>query len=151
MRTTWPVVSRLGADPSRICLEIIKPERCPDREMLEEMVAEHRKRRALVALDDLSGGPDSLACLELLRPDIAKIDTALTAGIQHSPARRNLVKALVECAHEFGARSSPRASSASTSSARCPSSGRPRPGLLLRAADRAPDGRRHPPRAPQRP
>ena len=104
MRTTWPVVGRLGADPSRICLEIIKPERCADREMLVEMVGEHRKRGALVALDDLSGGPDSLACLELLRPDIAKIDTALTAGIQHSPARRNLVKALVECAHEFGAK-----------------------------------------------
>ena len=104
MRTTWPVVGRLGADPSRICLELIKPERCPDRELLAAMVAEHRKRGALVALDDLSGGPDSLACLELLKPDIAKIDTALTAGIQHSVARRALVKALVDCAHELGAR-----------------------------------------------
>src|SRR3954469_4687387 len=102
MRTTWPIVGRLGADPSRICLEIIKPERCPDRELLQEMVAEPRKRGALVALDDLSGGPDSLACLELLRPDVAKIDTALTSGIQHSPARRALVKALVDCAHELG-------------------------------------------------
>ena len=87
MRTTWPVVGRLGADPSRICIEIIRPERCPDRELLHEMVQGHRKHGALVALDDLSGGTDSLACLELLRPDIAKIDTALTAGIQHSPAR----------------------------------------------------------------
>jgi len=104
MRTTWPVVGRLGADPSRICLELIKPERCPDRALLHDMVAEHRKRGAQVALDDLSGGPDSLACLELLRPDIAKIDTALTAGIQHSPARRALVKALVDCAHELGAK-----------------------------------------------
>ena len=103
MRTTWPAVGRLGADPSKICLEIIKPERCPDRDMLTEMVAQHRTRGALVALDDLSGGPQSLACLELLRPDVAKIDTALTAGIQHSSARRNLVKALVDCAHELGA------------------------------------------------
>ena len=68
------------------------------------MVNEHRKRGALIALDDLSGGPDSLACLELLKPDIAKIDTALTAGIQHSVGRRALVKALVDCAHELGAR-----------------------------------------------
>ena len=104
LRTMWPIVGRLGADPSRICLEIIKPERCPDRDLLHDMVAAHRKRGAKIALDDLTGGPDSLACLELLRPDIAKIDTALTAGIQHSGARRALVKALVDCAHELGAR-----------------------------------------------
>jgi EAL domain-containing protein (putative c-di-GMP-specific phosphodiesterase class I) len=104
MRTTWPVVGRLGADPSRICIEIIRPERCADRDLLHEMVQGHRQRGALVALDDLSGGTDSLACLELLRPDIAKIDNALTAGIQHSPARLRLVQALVDCAHELGAK-----------------------------------------------
>jgi EAL domain-containing protein (putative c-di-GMP-specific phosphodiesterase class I) len=104
MRTTWPVVGRLGADPSRICIEIIRPERCADRELLHEMVLGHRQRGALVSLDDLSGGTDSLACLELLRPDIAKIDNALTAGIQHSPARLRLVQALVDCAHELGAK-----------------------------------------------
>jgi EAL domain-containing protein (putative c-di-GMP-specific phosphodiesterase class I) len=102
MRTTWPVVGRLGADPSRICLEIVRPERCPDRELLREMVDAHRRRGALLALDDLSGGSESLLYLEELRPDIGKIDRALTAGIQHSEARRRLVAALVECAHEQG-------------------------------------------------
>src|ERR671932_39179 len=38
LRTTWPVVGRLGADPSRICLEITRPERCPDRDLLRAMV-----------------------------------------------------------------------------------------------------------------
>jgi EAL domain-containing protein (putative c-di-GMP-specific phosphodiesterase class I) len=104
LRTTWPVVGRLGADPSRICLEITKPERCADRELLQQIAAAHRKRGALVALDDLSGGTDSLGCLEALRPDVAKIDQALTAGIQHSPARLRLVAALVDCAHELGAK-----------------------------------------------
>src|SRR5919205_2308894 len=61
MRTTWPVVGRLGADPSRICLEIVKPERSPDRDLLP-------------------------------------------AGIQHSPARRALVQAVVAVAHELGAK-----------------------------------------------
>jgi EAL domain-containing protein (putative c-di-GMP-specific phosphodiesterase class I) len=102
LRTTWPVVGRLGADPSRICLELIKPERCADRDMLSELVVAHRKRGALVALDDMSGGAESLQYLELLRPDVVKIDNALTAGIQHSPGRRRLVAALVECAHEQG-------------------------------------------------
>jgi EAL domain-containing protein (putative c-di-GMP-specific phosphodiesterase class I) len=104
VRTTWPVAARLGADPERICLEFVKPERCPDRELLRDIVEAHRKRGALVALDDLSGGTESLQCLELLRPNVAKIDTALTAGIQHSAARRRLVAALVDCAHELGCR-----------------------------------------------
>jgi EAL domain-containing protein (putative c-di-GMP-specific phosphodiesterase class I) len=104
MRTTWPVVSRLNADPSRICLEIVRPERCPDRELLEKLVHAHRKRGALIALDDLSGGPDSLSYLEALKPDFAKIDNKLTAGIQYSAGRRSLVAALVTCAHECGAR-----------------------------------------------
>jgi EAL domain-containing protein (putative c-di-GMP-specific phosphodiesterase class I) len=98
------VVSRLNADPSRICLEIVRPERCPDRDMLEELVGAHRKRGALIALDDLSGGTDSLLYLELLKPDFAKIDNKLTAGIQYSAGRRQLVAALVECAHECKAR-----------------------------------------------
>jgi EAL domain-containing protein (putative c-di-GMP-specific phosphodiesterase class I) len=102
LRTTWPVVGRLGADPSLICLELVKPERCPDRDLLAEMVGAHRKRGALLALDDLSGGTESLQSLEALRPDVGKIDQALTAGIQHSAARRRLVAALVECAHELG-------------------------------------------------
>ena len=104
MRTTWPLAGRLGADPSRICLELVRPERCPDRDMLEDLVAAHRKRGALIALDDLSGGSTSLTFLELLKPDFAKIDNKLTAGIQYSEGRRRLVAALVECAHECGAR-----------------------------------------------
>src|SRR4029453_7282708 len=31
LRTTWPAVGRLGADPSRICLELVKPERRADQ------------------------------------------------------------------------------------------------------------------------
>jgi EAL domain-containing protein (putative c-di-GMP-specific phosphodiesterase class I) len=104
LRTTWPLASRLGADPSRICLELVRPERCPDRDLLEELVAAHRKRGAQIALDDLSGGTDSLTYLELLKPDYAKIDNKLTAGIQYSEGRRRLVAALVECAHECKAR-----------------------------------------------
>jgi EAL domain-containing protein (putative c-di-GMP-specific phosphodiesterase class I) len=104
LRTTWPVVLRLGADPARICLELIRPERSPDRELLKELVNAHRERGALVALDNLSGGADSLALMADLRPDIGKIDRAMTAGIQHSPARRSLVAALVEFAHEQGCR-----------------------------------------------
>ena len=104
VRTTWPAVDRMHADPSKICIELIRPERCPDRELLADLVDAHRKRGALIALDDLSGGADALFCLELLRPDIAKIDNALTSGIQDSARPAQLVAALVELAHEQGAK-----------------------------------------------
>ena len=104
VRTTWPVVARMNADPSRICIELVRPERCADRELLAEVVEAHRKRGAQIALDDLSCGTEALLCLDLLRPDVAKIDMTLTSGIQHSEARRKLVAALVELAHEQGAK-----------------------------------------------
>jgi EAL domain-containing protein (putative c-di-GMP-specific phosphodiesterase class I) len=104
VRTTWPVVARMNADPSNICIEVVRPERCADRDLLGEMVEAHRKRGAQIALDDLSCGTDALLCLELLRPDVAKIDNALTQGIQHSEGRRKLIAALVELAHEQGAK-----------------------------------------------
>ena len=103
LRTTWPVIERMQGDPASVCLELVRPERSNDREMLEQLVAAHRKRGALIALDDVSGGTDSLDYLELLKPDFAKIDMKLTTGIEGSAGRRRLVVALVECAHEYGA------------------------------------------------
>ena len=104
LRTTWPVVGRLSADPSRICLELVRPERCPDRDMLEDLVAAHRKRGALIALDDLSGGTTRSRTSRCCKPDFAKIDDGADRGIQFSAGRRRLVAALVECAHECKAR-----------------------------------------------
>jgi EAL domain-containing protein (putative c-di-GMP-specific phosphodiesterase class I) len=100
VRTTWPIMDRIGADPARLCLELVKAERSTDHQLLRDIVDAHRERGAAVALDDLSGGGESLICLELLRPDVAKIDRVLTSGIESSAGRRALVAALVELAHE---------------------------------------------------
>ncbi|HZH25156.1 MAG TPA: EAL domain-containing protein [Solirubrobacteraceae bacterium] len=104
LRTTWPVMERLRFVPARLCLELVRPERYPDRRLLAELVAAHRERGALIALDDVSGGTDSLDLLELLKPDFAKLNMKMIKGIESSAGRRRLVAALVECAHEGGAR-----------------------------------------------
>jgi EAL domain-containing protein (putative c-di-GMP-specific phosphodiesterase class I) len=104
LRTTWPVIERIQGDPASVCLELVRPEGCADRALLGELVAAHRERGALIALDDVSGGTDSLDYLELLKPDFAKLDMKLTAGIEASTGRGRLVGALVECAKEYGAR-----------------------------------------------
>jgi EAL domain-containing protein (putative c-di-GMP-specific phosphodiesterase class I) len=102
VRQTWPAVERAGAGPGRVCLELVSPERVPDRRLLEQIVTVHRSHGALIALDDLSGGADALRVLEVVRPDFAKLDRALTADIGASLARRRLVAALVEYAQEQG-------------------------------------------------
>ena len=143
VRTTWPVVARMNADPSHICIEVVRPERCADRDLLAEMVEAHRKRGAQIALDDLSCGTDALLCLELLRPDIAKIDIALTQGIQHSEGRRKLDRRAGRAGARAGGegrRRGDRARRRVRDDARARR--RPRAGLLLRPADRASDGRR---------
>jgi EAL domain-containing protein (putative c-di-GMP-specific phosphodiesterase class I) len=104
IQATWPLLERAGGRPDQLCLEIVGPDRFPDRGALAALTAAHRERGALIALDDLSGGADSLECLEMVRPDIAKLDTAFVNRLEHSAAQRRLVAALVECAHEQGAK-----------------------------------------------
>jgi EAL domain-containing protein (putative c-di-GMP-specific phosphodiesterase class I) len=104
LRTTWPAVERVGAAPSAVCLELGHAERVADRELLVDLATAHRERGALIALDDLSGGPQSLAALEALRPDVAKLDLGLTKGIELSASRRRLLGALADCAHDLGAK-----------------------------------------------
>ena len=104
VRQTWPLVESSDVAPGRVCLELVSPERVTDRRLLERLVVAHRERGALIALDDLSGGADSLRCLELVRPHIAKLDRVVTAGIEDSRAKRRLVAALVEYAQELGCR-----------------------------------------------
>jgi EAL domain-containing protein (putative c-di-GMP-specific phosphodiesterase class I) len=104
VRATFNVVERLEMDASRLCFEFVHAERCPDQELLVDLVNAFRERGALLCLDDLYGGSDSLTCLELLQPDLVKLDVGVTAHIQGSNGRRQLVAALVEVAHEQGCR-----------------------------------------------
>ncbi len=103
LTSIWPTVSR-SAGRGRICLELVSADTASDLGRLTALASAHRERGALIALDDLSGGPASLACLEAVRPDFAKLDVALISGIHRSPARRRHAGALVDLAHEVGAR-----------------------------------------------
>jgi EAL domain-containing protein (putative c-di-GMP-specific phosphodiesterase class I) len=102
VRQTWPLVEAAGAGPHRVSLELVGPERVLDPGLLQRIAAVHRDHGALISLDDLSGGADALRCLELVRPDFAKIDRALISGIDDSPGHRRLVAGLVEYAQELG-------------------------------------------------
>jgi EAL domain-containing protein (putative c-di-GMP-specific phosphodiesterase class I) len=101
LRTVWPIVERCEMPPERVGLELTRPERYPDPGLLKDLVEAHREKGAVICVDNLCGGGDSLAVVEVLQPDVAKLDRALCKGIESSAGRRRLVGALVEVAHEL--------------------------------------------------
>jgi EAL domain-containing protein (putative c-di-GMP-specific phosphodiesterase class I) len=103
LRTTWAAARRVGADLQRVCFEVVEAEAFPDLDLLRAVLARCRERGARVALDDLGAGDSSLACLDALRPDVIKLDRGLVGGIDADRARRRMVEALVDHAHELGA------------------------------------------------
>ncbi len=105
LRAVWPQVESAGdSDGARVGLELMNAEDYEDVELLRELVAAHREKGATISLDDISVGTDGLGLLEALRPDVAKLSQHLCKGIGTSPARRHLVGALVDVAHELGIR-----------------------------------------------
>jgi EAL domain-containing protein (putative c-di-GMP-specific phosphodiesterase class I) len=106
LRAVWPQVERAGGmeGDGRIGIELMGAERHEDTAFLADLVAAHRERGAVISLDDLTVGTDALGVLEALRPEVAKLSLGLCKGIETSPARRHLVGALVEVAHELGVR-----------------------------------------------
>jgi EAL domain-containing protein (putative c-di-GMP-specific phosphodiesterase class I) len=98
LRSTWPVIERLGTEPSRVCLEFINAEACADRELLAALVESHRERGALIALDNVKGGVDSLNAIDLLNPDVVKLDFSLIIGLADSPGRQRIAGAICSVA-----------------------------------------------------
>jgi EAL domain-containing protein (putative c-di-GMP-specific phosphodiesterase class I) len=104
LRSVWPIVDVAGRPGQRIGLELMGAERYPDLRLLEDLVAANRERGAIISLDGLSAGSEALRVVEALRPEVAKLSMHLSKSLEHSPARRHLVGALVEVAHELDCR-----------------------------------------------
>nr|PZN37332.1 MAG: EAL domain-containing protein [Bacillota bacterium] len=63
----------------------------------------YRAAGGRVALDDLGAGDSGLQALLAIRPDMVKLDRALTAGMDRGGWRLALVEGLVAAAHRVGA------------------------------------------------
>ncbi len=102
LRTTFAVARRLGSSLDRIVFEVVESEQYPDLGFLRRILDRYRAEGARVALDDLGAGYASLNHLRILRPDVVKLDRELLHGIATDDARRRLVAALVDYAHDLG-------------------------------------------------
>ncbi len=99
-----PETGRLlqAAPPSRLVIEMTEAAMTLDHATVNQVLQPLRQAGARLAVDDAGTGNTSLRQLLLLHPDIIKIDTSVTSGIQHGRARRALAGALVSFAREIG-------------------------------------------------
>jgi EAL domain-containing protein (putative c-di-GMP-specific phosphodiesterase class I) len=92
-----------GFPASRIVLELTEHDKVGDYGELDEALRPLRERGVRIALDDTGAGYAGLQHILRLRPDLLKLDIALTRGIDTDAAKRSLAAALVGFAHEIGA------------------------------------------------
>jgi EAL domain-containing protein (putative c-di-GMP-specific phosphodiesterase class I) len=95
------ILDALPAD--RILLELTEHTQVADYGVLSERLAGFLSRGGRVAVDDAGVGYAGLHHILSLRPDVIKLDIALTKGIDTDPARRSLASALVRFGSEIDA------------------------------------------------
>jgi EAL domain-containing protein (putative c-di-GMP-specific phosphodiesterase class I) len=91
-----------AADAERLLLEITEHEQIHDATTVIRHLDHLRRLGVRVAADDVGAGYAGLERLVRLRPEVIKLDCALTRGIDADPARRAVAAALVQVAEDIG-------------------------------------------------
>ncbi len=94
----------IGMPAERIVLEITEHAHVEDYEGLLRALEPLRSRGVRLAVDDAGAGFSSLQHILQLRPDVIKLDMALTRHINLDPARKALASALVAFARNTSSR-----------------------------------------------
>ncbi len=94
-------LARTGANPNRLVFEITETALVSDERTAREFVAELHALGCEVALDDFGTGYGSLTYLKQLPIDYLKIDIEFVRDLEHDPASRSVVQAIVNLAAGF--------------------------------------------------
>jgi EAL domain-containing protein (putative c-di-GMP-specific phosphodiesterase class I)/DNA-binding NarL/FixJ family response regulator len=92
-----------GIPLNRISLEITEHHAVDDYATLSAVTGELRAKGALLAIDDAGAGYASLRHILKLRPDVIKLDIALTRDVDTDPIKRALAASLETFAQDIGA------------------------------------------------
>ncbi len=98
------VVRNSGIEPERLQLEITETARVEDVDLACTVLATLQSMGVQIALDDYGTGQASLVYLRLFTPDMLKIDRSFVGELESKPEDRVLVSALIQLAHNLGAR-----------------------------------------------
>ncbi len=86
-----------------VVIELTEHTRIADYDVLTAAIRPLRDAGLRIAVDDTGAGYAGFESLLRLRPDILKLDTSLTRGIDADPIRRSLAAALVTFADQISA------------------------------------------------
>lgn len=92
-------IAARGIDPRRIVIEITECVMVDDPDLAARRIAELQAAGFSTALDDFGTGYSSLGTLRRMAFDILKIDRSFVSGCAPSPARQELLAALILLAH----------------------------------------------------
>ncbi len=91
-----------GIEPQNIVIEL-NESKVNDIYNLLMFVDYYRNNNFLIALDNVSSGPDTLDRIMLVNPDIIKIDRAIISNIGTNKYSQEILKGIISTAKEIGA------------------------------------------------
>lgn len=90
-----------GVETTKLVLEVTEHQQVTDFAVLSDALA-RLKGKVRIAIDDVGTGYSGLRHIVDLKPDMLKMDMALTRDIHKDPARRALTGALVQLSRDIG-------------------------------------------------
>ena len=102
IRATLDAAARTGFDPKRLTFEIVETEMISDTPHLLNIMAEYRQQGFKIALDDFGTGYSGLARLAELKPDIVKLDRALTRDCDKDRIRLAIIASMIALGAKIG-------------------------------------------------
>lgn len=93
-----------GLPPNRVVLEITEHDAVEDYASLADILADIRRDGVRLAVGDAGAGYASFRHILQLKPDLIKLDMALTRDIDTDISRRSLAISLVRFAREIGSK-----------------------------------------------
>lgn len=85
----------LGADGSRLILEVTEHHKIPHQNKLQKTLAHLRGNGIRIAIDDAGSGYSGLERILFLAPEVVKLDRTLIDGIASHPGRQAMCEAMV--------------------------------------------------------
>jgi len=97
------LVNNLGIPPSNFLIEI-KEDEISNTKLLIDFCQKYKNLGFSIALDDFGTGSSTFDRINLIKPDIIKIDKSLFVDIKKNHVNRGIVKAISSMCHNIGTR-----------------------------------------------